>query len=183
MPKKLVFQEKSIETAKKALSQGSIIAFPTETVYGIGIDFKNAEAIKKIYQLKGREFNKPLQILIADFEQLKNLIEPQKCELIKYWPGPLTLIFYKKDGTGKVGIRMPNYPLLQKLLKETGPIAATSANLSGQPDALTADEVARIFPDIDLILDGGKATIGIASTVVDVTEEPYKILRQGSLVI
>jgi L-threonylcarbamoyladenylate synthase len=187
MAQLISFEEKNIHFAKELLTKGGIIAFPTETVYGIGCSYNNEDAIKKIYQLKDRDYNKPLQILIADLSQLAPLIkDPQeqieKCDLIKYWPGPLTLIFWKKEGQKeKIGVRMPKHTLLYKLLKETGPLAATSANPSGQPEALTAQQVAETLPEVDLILDGGKAKIGRPSTVVDVTVSPYKVLREGSL--
>jgi L-threonylcarbamoyladenylate synthase len=141
------------------------------------------KAIKRIYEIKQRSSDKPLQILIADPKQVELLaldLSPKARELMKkHWPGPLTLVFKARAG-GSVGIRMPKHDWLLKLIKETGPLAATSANLSGEPEPLSAQEV-KI--EADLLIDGGKCKLGEASTVVDVSTDPPLILREGKIKI
>lgn len=177
----LKLDQSSFKKAKDILNAGGVIIFPTETVYGIAALASNEKGIKRIYEIKKRPSDKPLQILIADFKQVEMLaseISIKARELMKkYWPGPLTLVFKGKSG-GSVGIRMPKHDLLLKLIKETGPLAATSANLSGEPDPTSADQV-KI--EADLLIDGGKCKLGEASTVVDVSVDPPLILREGRL--
>ena len=165
------------------LNSGGVIIFPTETVYGIGALLTKEEAVKRIYEIKKRSPDKPLQVLIADPKQAEALaqeISKKAQELMgKYWPGPLTLIFKAASGNS-VGIRMPKHDWLLKLIKKTGPLAASSANLSGEPDPVSAGEV-KI--EADLLVDGGKCQLGEASTVVDVSVDPPLILREGKIKI
>ena len=160
---------------------GGVIIFPTETVYGIGTLASNGKGIKRIYEIKKRSPDKPLQILIADLKQAESLaldISPKARELMKkHWPGPLTLVFKARSG-GTVGIRMPKHDWLMKLIKETGPLAATSANLSGESEPVSVQEV-KI--EADLLVDGGKCKLGESSTVLDVSVDPPLILREGKL--
>lgn len=178
---RLKSSDESLKKAIQILKSGGVIIFPTETVYGIGTLASNEKAIKRIYEIKKRPSDKPLQILIADLKQVESLaqdISTKARELIKkYWPGPLTLVFKARSG-GSVGIRMPKHDWLLKLIKEIGPLAATSANLSGEPESLSAQEV-RI--EADLLIDGGKCKLGEASTVIDVSVDPPLILREGNL--
>lgn len=181
--------------AANILKKGGLVAFPTETVYGLGANALCKEAVKKIYQAKGRPSDNPLIIHIAEFSEIKPLVKkiPQKAKVLidKFWPGPLTIVFEKSPiipeetsgGLNTVAIRMPKNKIAQQLIKVCGfPIAAPSANKSGSPSPTLANHV---FDDlnskIDMIIDGGMCDCGIESTVVDVTGDKIYILRPGSI--
>ena len=182
--------DNNIKEAVNILRFGGVIIFPTETVYGIGCAYDNKAGIERIYKIKNRPKDKPLQILIYDKAQLDALVSevPEKAkELIdKYRPGPLTLILKAKGwrmeaGGETVGIRMPDHPISLEIIKELGkPLAATSANLPGDADPASADEV-KI--KADLLIDGGKIKDSAASTVVDLTSPAPNILREGKIKI
>lgn len=171
------------------------MAFPTETFYGLGGDALNDEALKKIFQIKEREENKPLLLLIADQTWVPGLVKktsPIAERLMeKFWPGPLTLVFEASPhlsslltaNTGEIGLRISSHPVAQALVRLVGKaITGTSANLSGQPSASFAHEVFRALgTKVDAILDGGKTTGGLGSTVLDVSSAVPKILRQGAV--
>ncbi|HLA50983.1 MAG TPA: L-threonylcarbamoyladenylate synthase [Thermodesulfobacteriota bacterium] len=175
--------------------KSGMIAYPTETFYGLGVDPFNEIAIKKLFALKGREFDKPVSILIKDKKMLLTVVEaisPLAEILIKkFWPGPLTIIFKAKKsipsiltgGTGKIGVRISNNPIAQKLLEEIdSPITTTSANPSGEKSPVTANKVMGYFGNkIDLILDGGMLYGKLGSTVVDVTEGELIVIREGEI--
>lgn len=171
--------------AADALRRGEVIAFPTETVYGIAARADSKKATEKLYRLKQRLAAKPFSIAVSDpnkaaKDYFYNLI-PFGWRLVeKFWPGPLTIIYYQKEEE-KIGIRVPSGAVAEKILKQVDfPVYLPSANRSGQREAVTAAEVESIFGDeIDLILDGGPARDKTASTVVDLTVKPFKILRQG----
>lgn len=166
--------------ALSILKSGGVVAFPTETVYGIGALLSSRKGINKIYKLKKRPRNKPLQVLAPSLAEAKKLAKFNPTALIlakKKWPGPLTLVLPAIKGKKTIGIRVPAHPLILKLLKKTGPLAATSANESGEKPALTAMEVIATLPDLDLVIDGGKAKLGKASRVIDLTGPTPKILR------
>ena len=175
--------------------KSGMIAYPTETFYGLGVDPFNEIAIKKLFALKGRDFDKPVSILIKDKKMLLTVVEeisPLAEKLIKkFWPGPLTIIFKAKKsipsiltgGTGKIGVRISNNPIAQKLLEEIdSPITTTSANPSGEKSPVTANKVMGYFGNkIDLILDGGMLYGKLGSTVVDVTEGELIVIREGEI--
>lgn len=179
--------------AAQIIRDGGLVAFPTETVYGLGANALDAEAAAKIYAAKGRPSDNPLIAHIADREQLEQVASyiPDAARILMdaYWPGPLTMIFRKKaivpDGTtgglDTVAVRMPDHPAALRLIRESGvPIAAPSANLSGRPSPTTAGHTAEDMDGrIDMILDGGPCRIGIESTILDLTEEIPVILRPG----
>lgn len=179
--------------AKEILMNGGLVAFPTETVYGLGANALNGDACRKIYLAKGRPSDNPLIIHIGKIEQLYKLVKSvsDRDQLIidAFWPGPLTLIFKKSDivpdivsgGLDTVAIRMPSNDVALKLLRETLiPMAAPSANLSGKPSPTSAKHVIDDLNDkIDMIIDGGEVEIGIESTILDLTEDIPKILRPG----
>jgi L-threonylcarbamoyladenylate synthase len=187
----------NITKAVKLLHSGELVAFPTETVYGLGADATNPKAVKKIFKIKNRPLNHPVILHIYNLKQLKNCVEiiPDSAKkLIKqYWPGPLTLVFKANKNISKlitggqdtVGIRMPSHPVARKLLKAFGkPIAAPSANRFGRISPTTAHAVKEELGNkIKLILDGGKCTVGIESTIIDVRSEPFKLLRPGIIKI
>ncbi|HBR18338.1 MAG: threonylcarbamoyl-AMP synthase [Deltaproteobacteria bacterium RIFCSPLOWO2_12_FULL_43_16] len=175
--------------------KGGIIAYPTETFYGLGVDPFNEAAIKKLFELKGRGSDKPVSILIKDKKMLLEVAEeiPLLAEKLikKFWPGPLTIIFKAKKsipslltgGTGKIGVRISSNPITQKLLEEIdSPITATSANPSGKKSPVTAKEVMDYFGDkIDLLIDGGVLSGKLGSTILDATEQELKVIREGEI--
>ncbi len=182
--------KQAIEEAVKTLKNGGVVVFPTETVYGIGALVSDESAIKQIFEIKKRPFDKPLQILISDIKQVDRFaaeISNKAREFMrKYWPGPMTLVFKKKPGisdlvtsSGKtVGLRMPAHPFTLELIREAGPMAASSANYSGEPDPSSAEE---ITIKAGLLIDGGKIKMGQSSTVIDVSSDPPLILREGKI--
>lgn len=179
--------------AGEILKQGGLVAFPTETVYGLGGNALDAQSSEKIYRAKGRPSDNPLIVHIADMEHLFPIVEqvPQKAVRLaeKFWPGPLTMIFKKTDmvpfettgGLESVAVRMPDHPTALALIRAAGGyVAAPSANRSGRPSPTTAEHVAEdLGENIDLILDGGMVGIGIESTIVDFTEQIPTVLRPG----
>jgi tRNA threonylcarbamoyl adenosine modification protein (Sua5/YciO/YrdC/YwlC family) len=186
-------QPQALSLAADIISSGGLIAFPTDTVYGIGASAINEDAIEKLYRVKLRSQEKAIPVLLADLEELTQ-ITPVPGEMVgiimgKFWPGALTLILPLLAGlpsnlspTQTVGIRIPDFDLTRELLRHTGPLAATSANLSGQESAHNAEEVwENLSGEIDLILDGGTSPGGVASTVLDCTKAEPLILRTGPI--
>lgn len=183
----LKLNKKTIIEAKKTLKSGGVIIFPTETVYGIGCLAAKNNAIKRLYKIKKRPCKKPLQILIGSFEDVILFAEkiPKKAVnfMNKNWPGPFTLVFKKNKGVSSlitasgdtVGLRMPDCDYLLKLIREVGPIAASSANLSFNPPPTSAKEVTI---KADLLIDGNQCKFGKASTVIDFSSKTQKFLRK-----
>ncbi|MFW6283634.1 MAG: L-threonylcarbamoyladenylate synthase [Minisyncoccales bacterium] len=188
-------QKSKINVAANIIKNSQLVAFPTETVYGLGANGLDKKAVKKIFIAKGRPQDNPLILHVCNQEQIKTLVKeiPIKAKKLmdKFWPGPLTIIFKKskivpKIITGNlntVAIRMPKNKIALELIKESGyPLAAPSANLSGKPSPTSAKHV---FDDlkgkIPLIMDGGKVEIGIESTVIDMTSKIPQILRPGKI--
>lgn len=181
----LAATEENIIRAGNLIRAGEIVAFPTETVYGLGADGLNFDACKKIYAAKGRPDNKPLTLHVASVAQIYELAEISSAAeklIAEFLPGPLTLILPKKFSSKSVGIRFPANSVAQDLIKISGrPLAAPSANLSGQAAPKTAREVLEnLGGRIPLILDGGECSLGISSTILDLTGAP-KILRRGQI--
>lgn len=184
-----------IERASRLIRSGEIVAFPTETVYGLGANALDPLAISKIYQIKGRPSDNPLIVHIGDLNMLTGLvstISAREMRMIKkFWPGPITLIFKKSKsvpkittgGLGTVAVRMPRNKIALALIKRSGlPIAAPSANLSGKPSPTNASHVKEdLDGKVKLILDGGRTEIGIESTVIDMTPRIPVILRPGGI--
>jgi L-threonylcarbamoyladenylate synthase len=184
-----------IQTALKVLQSGGIVAFPTDTVYGVGsLAFDNA-AIESIYTAKDRPIEKAIPILIGDlgdFDKVADDIPNMALRFAaRFWPGPLTCIVPKKQtlplavsATATVAVRIPDHPDARALLRAAGPMAVTSANISGQPSPSTAQEVyEQLNGRIPLILDGGKTKGGVPSTLVDCTGEEPIILREGPITL
>lgn len=184
---------KAIKEAGDVIRHGGLVAFPTETVYGLGADGMDETASAKIYAAKGRPSDNPLILHIADISELDKVASeiPKKAKLLmdKFWPGPMTLIFKKKSevpygttgGLETVAVRYPEHPVALELIKASGtPIAAPSANTSGRPSPTKAEHVIDDMDGkIDMIIDGGPVGIGIESTIVDVTQDIPMILRPG----
>ena len=189
--------ETAAREAGKILKDGGIAAFPTDTVYGLGAVFSDAEAVRKIFRAKGRPEQKPLSILVSDPEEVELLAEEISGDAEKlmkaFWPGALTLIFRKKQsakipdevtaGGDTIGVRMPDSEIAVRVIREAGsPLAAPSANLSGRRSASKAEEVIEdLNGRADLIIDGGDCPVGISSTVLDVSGEEIRILREGTV--
>ena len=182
-----------IREASEILKSGGLVAFPTETVYGLGGDATDKEASRKIYAAKGRPSDNPLIVHIAKFSQLEDITEnlPKTAKILAdaFWPGPLTMVCNKNQvipyettgGLDTVAVRMPNNPVALALIEESGcMIAAPSANTSGRPSPTKASHVYEdLSGKIEAILDGGAVDIGLESTIVDLTEDVVTILRPG----
>lgn len=179
-------KDEDLLLAARRLSNGGLVVFPTETVYGLGANAEDEKAVSEVYRIKNRPTNKPLSLHIADLEifytRLRTFVDKNVQKLInKFWPGPLTLIVETEKG--KEGFRMPDNVIARQLIELSGvPVVAPSANISGKVPPQSYSEISEeIRTRVDIIIDGGKANIGIESTVLDVTTTPYKILREGAL--
>lgn len=180
---------------KDVVFSGGLIAYPTDTFYGLGADPKNAAAVKKLFSVKGRQIDRPILLLISDMDVVREWAEeimPHAEQLMKkFWPGPLTLVFKAKKevipeitaGTGTIGLRMPGSALTRQLLDHLGTaLTGTSANIAGERSIDSADDAAAILGSVvDLVLDGGRTVGGKPSTIVDVTAEKLKIIREGAI--
>ena len=168
--------------AAQLLRGGGVVAFPTDTVYGLGADASDELAQRRIYQIKGRPVGMPLILMAAAPSQLTGWVhvDSRAEEIIqRWWPGPLTVILHALGG-GTLGVRIPNHDVALELLRASGPLMTTSANLHGKDPAITAGEAAEL-PDLAAILDGGPAPGGTASTVLDLTGPEPHILREGAI--
>lgn len=190
--------DEAIARAAGMIKNGDVVGFPTETVYGLGANALDPEAVMKIFAAKGRPADNPLIVHITELSQIKPLIRGEMGIVAqrlaeKYWPGPLTMIFPASDavpncvtaGLDTVGIRMPSNPDARRFIEACGcPIAAPSANRSGRPSPTTAQ---RVFEDMDgripMILDGGSCGVGVESTVLDVTGDVPRVLRPGGVTV
>ena len=183
----------AITRALEVLLSGGLVAFPTDTVYGVGVLAFHAEAIESIYIAKNRPMEKAIPVLIGDVEDLikvANEIPILAARLIaRFWPGPLTVLVPKKptlpeaiSATSTVGVRVPDHDVARSLLRLAGPMAVTSANISGQANPTTAQQVfAQLGGRIPLILDGGETPGGVPSTLVDCTGDQIEVLREGPI--
>jgi L-threonylcarbamoyladenylate synthase len=187
--------KEQVKSGIAILKDGGIITFPTDTVYGLGACFDNTAAVERIYRVKQRSRNMGLPLLAADESQISEVVEyiPRVARLLiqKFMPGGLTLVMPRAKsvpdivtgGGETVAVRIPAHPVPIALIKGAEkPIIGTSANVSGKPSALTADEVGLQFGDeIDLIIDGGRCEGGRESTIVDVTKDIPRLLREGTI--
>ncbi|MDO8535837.1 MAG: L-threonylcarbamoyladenylate synthase [Candidatus Omnitrophota bacterium] len=175
-----------IAAAAKVIREGGLVIFPTETVYGIAVNILDRKAVARLCGVKARPDGKPFTVHISDPKTIRDMgceISVTAEKLIsKFWPGPLTIILKSQDGR-KIGFRMPANKIALELIKASGvPVAAPSANLSGKPAPVTAEEaVLDLEGKIDMVIDGGKTKVGLESTVVDLTDTPFKVLRQGAI--
>ena len=186
----------TFNNVNKLTLKGKIIAFPTDTVYGIGALIDDEVAIKKIYNLKKRNLNKPLAVLAASIDDILPYVEEIRLDvkilMEKYWPGALTIIFKKSAktlpsvtcGLDTIGFRIPNDETALEILKKVGPIATTSINISGQPPLNDYHEIEKEFGDeIDYLFEKEVKSSNVSSTVIDCTNEDIKVLRQGEIII
>ncbi len=190
-------EKKAIEQAGNIIKNGGLVAFPTETVYGLGGDAMNPQSSRKIYEAKGRPSDNPLIVHICCMEDLQKIVReiPESAEKLAdaFWPGPLTMVLPKADcvpkettgGLDTVAVRMPSHKVALEFIKEAGGyVAAPSANLSGKPSPTLAKYVIEDMDGrIDMIIDGGNIEIGIESTIVDLTCEPPMLLRPGYITL
>ena len=185
--------EEAIQAAIKILKSGGLVAFPTDTVYGVGALAFDGKAVEAIYKAKDRPIEKAIPVLIADVADMEkagmNIPDIAYKLAARFWPGPLTVVIPKKptlpesvSATETVGVRVPNHDVARAILRAAGPMAVTSANISGQQSPSTAQEVfAQLGGRIDLIIDGGTTPGGVPSTVVDCTGSDIKVLRKGPI--
>jgi L-threonylcarbamoyladenylate synthase len=183
----------ALNHAVDVLCHGGLVAFPTDTVYGLAaLPFKG-EYVEGLFSAKGRNNSRAIAILIGDYADLKRVVDQFDEKSTKlaqcFWPGPLTLVVQKLTGLpetlsqdGTIGVRMPDHPIALALLRSIGPLAVTSANISGQDNANTAEEVyQQLNGRVHLILDGGRSSGGVPSTVVNCTLSSFTILREGPI--
>ncbi len=188
--------ELSLPRAVACLRAGGLVAFPTDTVYGLAADVRNAAAIERLFSVKGRDFNKAIAVLVGSLDDLPFVFDmsaglPDALMRLaeRFWPGALTLVAGRAANLPAIlspqptlGVRMPNHAWVRQLLRDTGPLATTSANLSGAANPLSAEDVLdQLAERIDLLVDGGPSSVGLPSTVVDCTGQGVKILRQGAI--
>jgi len=193
--KRLGIDPAGIAEAADVLTQGGIVAFPTDTVYGVGADVRQPEAIAALYEIKGRPLNKAIPVLLARAQDLCGVAQevPESAWRLaeRFWPGALTLVVrcafslppILTAGGSTVAVRVPDHPVVRALIEGLGaPLAATSANISGWPSPVTADGVlAQLEGSIAVLLDGGPCPGGKPSTLVDLTVTPVRILRPGPI--
>jgi L-threonylcarbamoyladenylate synthase len=185
--------EAAPKDAVRVLRNGGVIAMPTDSFYALGACVFDEAAVRRVCAIKGRRAHKPILVLIADRTQLPSLVArvPRAAEVLmdRFWPGPLTIVFPAAPrlpaeltaGTGTIGVRQPAHPLLQRLLRETGPLTGTSANRSGAEPARTAQDVAEALgSEVDLIVGGGPSSGSLPSTVVE-TVGAVRVLREGPI--
>lgn len=184
----------AIASAAQSVASGQLVVLPTDTVYGLGADAFDREAVASLLQVKGRGRDMPVPVLVGSWSTIDGLVSVvsrRTRDLIQaFWPGALTLVVQHApslswdlgDARGTVAVRMPLHPVAIELLELTGPMAVSSANRSGRPAALTAQEARdELGEDVAVYLDGGPVTTGVASTIVDVTAEVPKVLRAGAV--
>lgn len=183
-----------IEKAASLIREGKLVAFPTETVYGLGANALDPMAVARIFDLKERPSFDPLIVHIADISVLRRLcvLQDDRAEILasRFWPGPLTMVLEKKSivpdivsaGLSTVGVRMPDHPVALELILRSGcPIAAPSANKFGEVSPTHADHVKRNLPGVDMVLDGGGTSVGIESTIIKLTDNGFVLLRPGAI--
>jgi L-threonylcarbamoyladenylate synthase len=184
-----------IQRAGTAIKQGGIIAFPTRCLYGLGADAFNADAVDRIFKLKKRPYQKPILVLVDRRIQLERLVSHVSKAAARimdqFWPGRVTLIFEAADtvphyltaGTGKIGIRLPGHPVAAALVDSFGgPLTGTSANISGRPGCRRIEDFdSQLIQQLDIVLDAGPLKGGTGSTVLDVTQDMPRVLREGEV--
>ena len=184
-----------IERATDIILNGGTVIFPTDTVYGLGANASDNRAVNRIFEIKHRNKNKPINVLIADYEDLLKVAEvPTREEgklMEKFWPGPLTIILKRKDGVANaaasdgdtIGVRMPDNDITRNLIREVGfPLATTSANISGETPGISIESIEpEVIDNVDFVFDDGESNLKIASTIVKFEDGKPVILREGTI--
>ena len=187
--------EEALAETARILREGGIVAFPTETFYGLGVDARQETAVEKIFRIKGRNVRNPVSVIVDSEQEVLPLVAtiPDAARILmqKFWPGPLTLVFsaapsvssHLTGGSGKIGIRVSSHAVARLLARRiAGPLTATSANLSGGQECTSAAEVIQLFGDrLDAVIDGGPTPGGKGSTILDTTVHPPLVLRAGAV--
>jgi L-threonylcarbamoyladenylate synthase len=186
---------RALVQAATVLRRGGLIALPTDTVYGLAADAWNGDAITKLYETKSRSELKSIPVLLPDAAAMEQVVQEPSERIIslaaEFWPGPLTLVVGRNDAlpaeisaTPTVGVRAPNHEFALKLLRKFGPLATTSANLSGKPSSThSAQVIEALGASVDLVVDGGETAGGVPSTVIDLTLDPPVLLRTGPIAL
>ncbi|MDP2600935.1 MAG: L-threonylcarbamoyladenylate synthase [Deltaproteobacteria bacterium] len=188
-------EAEEVARAADFILKGDVVAYPTETIYGLGTDVFNKKAIKKIYDLKSRDYGLPISVLVSNAAMLREFVDevPERAVVLmrRFWPGPLTILFHVKDSfpkslvtnTGKIGVRVSSHPVASALVARVGrPLTTTSANLSGFPPSLNVKHIRKYFENrLACIIDAGEQEPSRGSTVVDVTDETMRIIRDGAI--
>jgi tRNA threonylcarbamoyl adenosine modification protein (Sua5/YciO/YrdC/YwlC family) len=183
----------AVELVVEALLAGGVVLLPTDTVYGLAALPGDGDAMDQLFALKGRSAASPMAVLCADVRQAAGLVHPAEEAALRtvgeqWWPGPLTLVLPRREGlelhlgepSTTVGVRIPDHPLVRTVAERVGPIATTSANRHGQPTGVTVEEVLLALPEIGVAIDEGPIE-GRASTVIDASVTPWRVLREGPL--
>jgi len=189
---KVSCDKEGIEKASQIISQGGIVVFPTDTVYGIGCNPYNKDAVEKIYKIKSRDFSKPFPVLVYSKEIAERiaLFDVFTKKIVeRFWPGPLTIILKLTDEslkkslnlTDKIALRVPNHKCTLELLKKCNLLVGTSANISGHSSFTNPDECFNNIQKYDIFVDGGIITSKLESTIIEIENEEIKIIREGSL--
>ncbi|MHA7646628.1 L-threonylcarbamoyladenylate synthase [Nitrosopumilus sp. S4] len=184
--------KEGIEKASKIISEGGIVVFPTDTVYGIGCDPYNIESVKKIYEIKSRDFSKPLPVLVYSKEIAEKIAifdEVTKKIIDKFWPGQLTVVVTIKDSelkkslnlSNKIALRVPDHQCTLKLLKKCNFLVGTSANISGDKSFTNPEDCLNNLSNYDIFVDGGIISSKSESTIIEIVKDEIKIIRKGSL--
>ncbi len=188
MTDRLPATPEGIGRAAALLARGAIVAFPTDTVYGVAVPASRPELLPALFQLKRRPIDRRIMILVASLAQVPGewVLDERAHRLVeRFWPGPLTLVLPSVDGSRTQGFRAPNHPVALALIEAAGPLLATSANVSDEPDTGSADDVLIAFAtqqdELAAVVDGGVVPGGIPSTVLDLAASPARILRPGPI--
>ncbi len=187
MTDRLPATPEGIARAAELLLAGEVVAFPTDTVYGVGVAASRADRLEALFALKSRPADRRIPILVADMTQVRELDgrpdDRAESAAARFWPGALTIVMNRADDTQ--AFRSPNHPVALELIRAAGPILATSANISDEPDTLGADEVLIAFATrqdaLPAVLDGGAVPGGMASTIIDLSGERARVLREGPI--
>lgn len=189
MTERLPATPAGIAEAARLLMDGRIVAFPTDTVYGVAVAASHGDRLPALFELKRRPLDRRIPMLVSGREQISGdewTVDERAERLIeRFWPGPLTLVLAPRSERESQAFRAPDHPVALDLIGAAGPLLATSANLSDQPDTLSADDVLVAFatqqPELAAVVDGGTVPGGVASTVVDLSIEPARVLREGPI--
>ena len=187
MTDRLPATQEGLAAAAELLRAGGLLAFPTDTVYGLACAAARPDRLDAIFELKRRPADKRVPMLVADLDQVPadrwSVDDRARALASRFWPGPLTLVLQAVDGSSSQAFRAPDHVVAQALITAAGPMLATSANISGQPDTLDAEDVLIAFAtqrdELDAVLDGGRVPGGVASTVLDLSTTPPQLVRDG----